>query len=65
MIAQLQEQFVHNPAIDVTLSLLFLLPSEAIHEEDDAETVKFYNDDRRYPQMSPTEYKMWIRKWKQ
>jgi hypothetical protein len=72
VIAELQERFVHNPAHDVTLGLLFLLPSECIHEEDDAElpvklveTVKFYNDDLPYPQMFPTEYKMWIRKWKQ
>lgn len=69
---ELLERFGNNPAKDVTLGLLCLLPRECICFEDGvdlpdklAETAKMYSDDMPHSQMLPTEYSMWIRKWKQ
>ena len=51
--------------------LLYLLPRESlsVEVEDDiprelAEVADFYQDDQPHSVMFPTEYRIWIRKWK-
>lgn len=52
--------------------LLQLLPEECSNREDDtdipeelAQAAHFYSDDLPHPVMLPSEYRMWILKWKE
>ena len=59
---ELQERFVDNPAQDVAVRLMFLLPHECIKLEDDffpAElhrVVDYYSEDLPHPLLFPIEY---------
>ena len=69
VIRELQDRFTDNPSH--ASGLLYLLPSECISleveqdlPEELAKAVDFYQDDLPHSLMFPTEYCMWIRKWK-
>ena len=70
VVAELDERFVNNPAHEIALGLLYLLPMCSEVESEDgipkelSEAVDLYKDDLPHPVMVPTEYRMWIRKWK-
>ena len=70
VIRELLERFTENSSHGS--GLLYLLPSESISVEVEdeiprelAQAVDFYQDDLPHSVMFPTEYRMWIRKWKQ
>ena len=72
VVSELQSRFVDNPAHDIALGLLYLLPSECINvkQEDSlpkelAQAAEVYKDDLPHSMMLSTEYSTWIRKWKQ
>ena len=69
MISELQERFTDNATHGT--GLLHLVPSQCSSSDSDGEIpedltkdVDFYNDDLPHPAMFPTEYRMWVRKWK-
>ena len=69
MIHELQDRFTDNPSH--ASGLLYFLPSECISLEAEqdlpeelAKAVDFCQDDLPHSLMFPTEYRMWIRKWK-
>ena len=71
VISELQDRFENNPSLSISLGLLYLLPSECIQLESEAslptelaQAAEFYQDDLPHSVMLPTEYGMWIRKWK-
>ena len=73
VVSELQSRFVGNPAHEIALGLLHLLPSECTQFKDEdslpkelAQAVEIYKDDD-CPRsvMLSTEYGMWIREWKQ
>ena len=70
VIRELLERFTENSSQGS--GLLYLLPSESISVEVEdeiprelAQAVDFYQDDLPHSVMFPTEYRMWVRKWKQ
>lgn len=70
VISDLQDRFIENPFHGV--GLLYLLPTECCsnNPEDNVpkallQAVHFYKDDLPHAVMFPTEYRMWIRTWKQ
>ena len=70
VIRELLERFTENSSHGS--GLLYLLPSESISVEVEdeiprelAQAVDFYQDDLPHSVMFHTEYRMWIRKWKQ
>ena len=69
VIMELRQRFMDTPPHGV--GLLHLLPSkcrEAIHVNVPAvlsEAVTFHSEDLPHPVMFSTEYRMWVRKWKQ
>ena len=72
VIAELQNRFTDNPAHKITLGLLKLLPQNCINQdiddelpEDLTEVAEYYSDDLPLPLGFPTEYEMWVKKWKQ
>ena len=69
VVSELQSRFVDNPAHDIVLGLLYLLPSECINEDSLlkglVQAVELYKDDLPHSVMLSTEYSAWIRKWKQ
>ena len=69
VVSELQSRFVDNPAHNIVLGLLYLLPSECINEDsvpkELAQAVELYKDDLPHSVMLSTEYSAWIKKWKQ
>ena len=72
VIAELQHRFIDNPARNITLGLLHLLPQNCIVQDTDGElpvelmqVVEYYGDDLPHPLLFATEYEMWVRKWKE
>ena len=71
IITELESRFVENPAQDIALGLLFLLPSECVNLEDEnslptelAKVVQTYEGDLKHPLMMEIEYNLWRLKWK-
>ena len=71
IICELQTRFMENPAHEIALGLLYLLPSEAINLDEDniypvelVNAVQMYKDDLPHPLMMKTEYNLWRVKWK-
>ena len=67
VITELQERFTDNPCYGT--GLLHLFPSQCPSSdgeipEDLAKALDFYEDDLTHSAMFPTEYRMWVRKWK-
>ena len=69
VVSELQSRFVDNPAHDIVLDLLYLLPSECINKDsvpkELAQAVELYKDNLPHSVILSTEYSAWIRKWKQ
>jgi len=73
IISELQDRFIENPLHG--FGLLYLLPTECCSDnaedsEDDVpgvllQAVDFYQNDIPHALMFPTEYRMWVRMWKQ
>lgn len=70
IISDLKARFVENPAHDIALGLLYLLPTECVNLADDnhypaelAKAVETYKDDLPHPVMMETEYALWRMKW--
>lgn len=70
VIAELKGRFVDNPMHGI--GLLDLIPGKCSSVEVEAEiplklaqAVQFYESDLPHSLMFPTEYRMWVRKWKQ
>ena len=71
VIAELEDRFLNNPSHRIALGLLYLLPNECASLEDGdsipselAEAVDLYGDDMPHAVMFPTEYGLWVCKWK-
>ena len=73
VIAELEDRFLNNPSHKIALGLLYLLPNECASLEDCdhdsiplelAEAVDLYRDDMTHAVMFPTEYGLWVCKWK-
>ena len=71
IICELQTRFMENPAHEIALGLLYLLPSEAVNPDEDnsylvelVKAVQMYKDDLPHPLMMETEYNLWRVKWK-
>ena len=69
VILELEERFPENSSH--VHGLLYLLPSDCVSSNLEGcaleltQAVDFYKDDLPHHQMFPTEYRMWVRKWKQ
>ena len=67
VITELQDRFTDNPSYGT--GLLHLVPNQCPSSdgeipEDLAKAVDFYEDDLPHSAMFPTQYRMWVRKWK-
>ena len=71
VVAELEDRFVNNPTHTIVQGLFYLLPSQCVNLHNDGDlpaelnqAVEFYKHDLPHSVMFPTEYGMWIRKWK-
>lgn len=69
IISELQERLIDNPSQVHVISLLNLLPKQVLESDNGipdllAAAVDYYKADLPLPVMFPTEYRMWVRKWK-